>query len=176
VLAPGTSLEESDALASMAERALLKDPAVRSIARRTGRAERDEHVLGVETSELEVSLSEEDPRTKEQVFADIRERLRAVPGAQLEIGQPISHRIEHMISGQRSALAIKVFGEDLRALRNVAQAVKQAIQSVPGIADLGVEQIVDIPQLVVRVDPVRAGTYGFRPGKPRARSAPRCGA
>ena len=116
-LRPGTPLAESDALATLAEKTLLRDPGVLSVGRRTGRAERDEHVLGVETSELEVRLKHDDPRTKEELFADVRERLRIVPGAQFEIGQPISHRIEHMISGQRSMLSIKVFGEDLRQAR-----------------------------------------------------------
>lgn len=165
VLSPGTSLTESDALASMAERALLADPGVISVGRRTGRAERDEHVLGVETSELEVRLRPDDPRTREQLFADVRERLKAVPGAQFTLGQPISHRIEHMISGQRAALSIKVFGQDLRQLRGVAEQVKRAAQDVPGLVDLGVEQVVDIPQLVVRVDAQAASSYGFSAGE-----------
>jgi CzcA family heavy metal efflux pump len=164
VLAPGTSLVESDALATMAERALMADPAVISVGRRTGRAERDEHVLGVETSELEVRLDAADRRTKEQVFSDIRERLKAVPGAQFTLGQPISHRIEHMISGQRSALSIKVFGEDLRELRRVAGQVEAVAKGVPGLVDLAVEQVVDIPQLVVRVDAQAASSYGFSAG------------
>jgi CzcA family heavy metal efflux pump len=165
VLSPGTSLAESDALATMAERALLADPGVISVGRRTGRAERDEHVLGVETSELEVRLRPDDPRTREQLFADVRERLKAVPGAQFTLGQPISHRIEHMISGQRAALSIKVFGQDLRELRRVAEEVKAAAQDVPGLVDLGVEQVVDIPQLVVRVDAQAASSYGFSAGE-----------
>lgn len=168
VLAPGTSLAESDALATMAERALLADPGVISVGRRTGRAERDEHVLGVETSELEVRLRADDPRTREQLFADVRERLAAVPGAQLTIGQPISHRIEHMISGQRAALSIKVFGEDLRQLRRVAEQVKEVAEAVPGLVDVGVEQVVDIPQLVVRVDAQAAASYGFSAGEAAA--------
>jgi CzcA family heavy metal efflux pump len=165
VLAPGTSLEQSDALATMAERALMADPAVISVGRRTGRAERDEHVLGVESSELEVRLGPDDPRTREQVFADIRERLEAVPGARFTLGQPISHRIEHMISGQRAALSIKVFGEDLRQLRRIATGIEAAIDGVPGLVDLGTEQIVEIPQLVVRVDPQAASSYGFSAGE-----------
>lgn len=165
VLAPGTALEQSDALATMAERALLDDPGVLSVGRRTGRAERDEHVLGVETSELEVRLSAEDPRTKDQVLSDVRERLRAVPGAQFTIGQPISHRIEHMLSGQRAALSIKVFGEDLRELRRVAQQIEQAIDGTPGLVDLGVETIVDVPQIVVRVDDQAAANYGLSAGE-----------
>ena len=164
VLEPGTSLDQSDALATMAERALLADPGVLCVGRRTGRAERDEHVLGVETSELEVRLKPDDPRTREQVFADIRERLKAVPGAHFTLGQPISHRIEHMISGQRSGLSIKVFGDDLRQLRRVAEAVRAAAEGTPGLVDLGVEQIVDIPQVVVRIDARAASTYGMSAG------------
>jgi len=165
VLAPGTSLSESSALATMAERELLRDPAVRSVGRRTGRAERDEHVLGVESSEIEVRLNPDDPRTKEQVFADIRERLKAVPGAAFTIGQPISHRIEHMISGQRAALSIKVFGENLDDLRRVADGVKKVAEGVPGLVDVSTEQVVDIPQLVVKVDAQGASTYGLSAGE-----------
>lgn len=163
VLAPGTSLDESNALATLAERALLADPAVVSVGRRTGRAERDEHVLGVETTELEVRLSREDERTREQLFGDIRERLAVVP-AQFTIGQPISHRIEHMISGQRGALAIKVFGEDLGRLRRAAESVRTAIVDVPGLVDLNVEQVVEIPQLSIRIDQHAASAYGFSTG------------
>jgi CzcA family heavy metal efflux pump len=164
VLAPGTALSESSALATMAERALLADPAVLSVGRRTGRAERDEHVLGVETTELEVRISADDPRTREQLFADIRERLKIVP-AQFTLGQPISHRIEHMVSGQRSALSVKVFGEDLRELRRVAEQIKDVLEQIPGLVDLGVEQLVDIPQLIVRVDPQAASAYGLSAGE-----------
>jgi CzcA family heavy metal efflux pump len=165
VLAPGTSLAQSDALATMAERALLRDPAVVAVGRRTGRAERDEHVLGVETSEFEVRLHPGDERTKEQLIADVRERLRAVPGAQFEIGQPISHRIEHMLSGQRTGLSIKVFGENLRELRRTAEQVKNVAKNVPGLVDVNVEQVVDIPQLVVQVDAAGAATYGLSTGE-----------
>ena len=164
VLAPGTSLDQSNALATMAERQLLADPGVLSVGRRTGRAERDEHVLGVETTELEVRIGEEDPRTRAQLFSDIRERLKAVP-AQFTLGQPISHRIEHMISGQRSALSVKVFGDDLRELRRVAKQIESVMKTVPGIVDLGVEQIVDIPQLVVKVDAAEASNYGMSTGE-----------
>ncbi len=165
VLAPGTPLGESDALATMAERALLADPGVASVGRRTGRAERDEHVLGVETSELEVRLREADPRTKERLVSDVRERLRAVPGADFTIGQPISHRIEHMISGQRAAVSIKVFGEDLREIRRVASDVERVAEGVPGLVDVSVESVVDIPHLVVRVDAARAASYGLSRGE-----------
>ncbi len=168
VLAPGTSLPESDALAAMAEKALLGDPGVLSVGRRTGRAERDEHVLGVETSEMEVRLDRDDRRSKEEILHDIRQRLSVVPGAQFEIGQPISHRIEHMISGQRSALSIKVFGDDLDTGRRVAKAIQRAVASVDGLVDVNVEQVVDIPQLVVRVDAQRASLYGLSGGEAAA--------
>jgi len=164
VLAPGTSLSESDSLAVMAEKALLSDPGVLSVGRRTGRAEGDEHVLGVETSEFEVRVRDDDARTRAGLFSDIRERLKVVP-AQFTLGQPISHRIEHMISGQRSALSVKVFGDDLRQLRTVAEQVRAAMEEVPGVVDLGVEQIVDIPQLVVNVDAQAASAYGLSSGE-----------
>ena len=164
VLAPGTSLRESDALATMAERALLDDPGVVAVGRRTGRAERDEHVLGIETTELEVRIDAADPRTRDQLFADIRERLEAVP-AQFTLGQPISHRIEHMVSGQRSALSVRVFGDSFRQLRRVAEEIRAVMATVPGVVDLGVEQIVDIPQLVVDVNAQAASTYGFSAGE-----------
>jgi CzcA family heavy metal efflux pump len=165
VLAPGTSLEESDALARTAERLLLEDPAVVSVGRRTGRAERDEHILGVESSEFEVGLDPQDPRDKAQIFADLRERLGAVPGAQFALDQPISHRIEHMISGQRAALSIKVFGDDLRELQRTGERVKEAIEALPDLVDVRVEPMVDVPQLLVRVDPEAAATYGFSAGE-----------
>ena len=161
---PGTSLAQSDQLASMAERALLADPAVASTSRRTGRAERDEHVMGVEASEIEVRLRRDDPREREELLADIRGRLDAVPGIQYDVGQPISHRIAHMISGQRSSIAIKVVGEDLDVLRRSAERVRDAIADVPGLVDLRVEQIVDIPQVVVRVDADAAALYGLSAG------------
>jgi Cu/Ag efflux pump CusA len=163
VLAPGTALAESDAQATLAEKVLLADKGVLSVGRRTGRAERDEHVLGVETTELEVRVRVDDRRTRAQLFADIRQRLKVVP-AQFTLGQPISHRIEHMVSGQRSALAIKVFGDDLGELRRVAKRIEKTIQPIAGVVDLGVEQVVDIPQLIVEIDPHAAARYGFSAG------------
>jgi len=165
VLLPGTSLAESDALARVAEKVLLADPGVLTVGRRTGRAERDEHVLGVESTELEVRIRRDDGRTRQRLFADIRERLQAVPGANFSLGQPISHRIEHMVSGQRSALSIKVVGEDLRVLRRLAKEVEGIAGGVEGLVDVNVEQIVEIPQLVARVDPVAAANYGLSTGE-----------
>ncbi len=164
VTLPGTSLEQSDMLGALAERALLADPAVVSTARRTGRAERDEHVQGVEAGEIDVRLRA-DSRSKEELYADIRERLATVPGVQFTIGQPISHRIDHMLSGQRAALSIKVIGEDLDQLRVVAEAVRAAIAQVPGLVDLSVEQAVNVPQVVVRIDRHAAAQYGLSPGQ-----------
>jgi Cu/Ag efflux pump CusA len=164
VTLPGTSLEQSNTLGALAERALLADPAVVSTARRTGRAERDEHVQGVEAAEIDVRLRE-DARRKDELLADIRRRLAAVPGVQFTIGQPISHRIDHMISGQRAALSIKLVGEDLDELRRQAERVRTAIADVPGLVDLSVEQVVNVPQVVVRVDRHAASQYGMSPGQ-----------
>jgi CzcA family heavy metal efflux pump len=164
VTLPGTSLEESDTLGALAERALLADESVVSTARRTGRAERDEHVQGVEAAEIDVRLRD-DPRSKEQIVAAIRERLASVPGMQFTIGQPISHRIDHMISGQRAALSIKVIGENLEDLRTAAEAVRDAVTDVPGLVDLNVEQVVNVPQVVVDVDALAAARYGLSPGR-----------
>jgi CzcA family heavy metal efflux pump len=160
VLAPGTALAVSDDLGRQAERALLADPGVASVGRRTGRAEADEHVQGVEAAELEVRLRTDDPRTKEKLFADLRQRLASVPAA-FTLGQPISHRIEHMVSGQRTALAVKVFGPDLRELRRVADRAKAAMQGVPGVVDLDIEAATDVPQWVVRPDADAVAAHGW---------------
>ncbi|MEL7305556.1 MAG: efflux RND transporter permease subunit, partial [Myxococcota bacterium] len=161
---PGTSLVQSDTLGRLAEKALLSDPAVVSTARRTGRAEKDEHVQGVESAEIDVRLRE-DERSKEEMLEDIRERLASVPGMQFTLGQPISHRIDHMVSGQRAALSIKVIGENLDELRQYANAVNAAIENVDGLVDLNVEQAVNVPQVVVRVDRHAAAQYGLSPGE-----------
>jgi len=164
VTLPGVSLEQSDTLGALAERALLADPAVVSTGRRTGRAERDEHVQGVEASEIDVRLRD-DERSKEELLADMRARLASVPGVQFTIGQPISHRIDHMLSGQRAALSIKVIGADLGALRGVAERVRAAIADTPGLVDLSVEQAVNVPQVVVRIDRAAAASFGLSPGR-----------
>lgn len=163
VTLPGTSLEQSDTLGRLTEEALLGDPAVVSTSRRTGRAERDEHVQGVEASELEVRLRA-DARDKDEIFTDLRERLMAVPGMQFTLGQPISHRIDHMVSGQRAALSIKVIGEDLSQIRRFAKQVGEVIADVPGLVDPNVEQAVDVPQIVTRIDAHAASRYGLSPG------------
>lgn len=164
VVAPGTSLDESDALGRLAEEALLADPAVVSTTRRTGRAERDEHVQGPEASEMDVLLRP-DERSREELLEDLRERLAIVPGAQFTFGQPISHRIDHLLSGQRAALAVRVAGDDLDALRASARQVRDAVGDVEGLVDLQVEPIVDIPELVVDVDGASAARYGLSRGE-----------
>ncbi|MCB9596602.1 MAG: efflux RND transporter permease subunit [Sandaracinaceae bacterium] len=164
VVLPGTSLAESDGLGHLAEEALLADPGVASVSRRTGRAERDEHVQGPEASELEVLLVSDDPRSREELLEDLRERVSVVPGATFTFGQPISHRIEHLVSGHRTALAIRLQGDDLSALRAAARAVHEAIEPVPGLVDVEVEPIVDVPQLLVDVDADSAARYGLSRG------------
>ncbi len=148
---PGVTLERSDALGGMAERALLNHPAVLSTARRTGRAELDEHAQGVNASEIDVRL---DPtfEDRDAVMGELREALATVPGVVAVVGQPISHRIDHMMSGTRANIAVKVFGDDLRILRRVAGRVKAQVESVEGTVDVALEQLADVPQVHVRLD------------------------
>lgn len=158
VTLPGTSLPESLALAKAVDNVLLAQPEVVSVARRTGRAERDEHVMGVESSELEVSLSMEE-RSKEELLAKLREEFSQIPGMNITIGQPISHRIDHMLSGTRANLAVKVFGDDLFTLRKVAESVRSAMSSIEGVVDLSVEQQMDVPVLLVHFDRAALATH-----------------
>ena len=146
---PGVSFEESDRMGEQAERLLLQVPEVKDVARKTGRAELDEHALGVNTSEMEVPFELKD-RSKEEVMADIRSKLRMLPGVNVEIGQPISHRIDAMLSGTKAGIAIKVFGPDLTTLHSIGLQIQQATRSIDGVTDLNVEQQVERPQLVIR--------------------------
>ena len=146
---PGVSFEESDRMGEQAERLLLQVPEVKDVARKTGRAELDEHALGVNTSEMEVPFELKD-RSKEEVMADIRSKLRTLPGVNVEIGQPISHRIDAMLSGTKAGIAIKVFGPDLTTLHSIGLQIQQTTRSIDGVTDLNVEQQVERPQLVIR--------------------------
>lgn len=146
---PGTALETSDHLGQMAENILLAQPEVLSTARRTGRAEGDPHAMDVSASEMEVTLKM-GARSKEAFLAALREDLAAIPGTQIVIGQPISHRIDHMLSGSRSNIAVKIFGPDLGELRRLTQAIKRVAQGVPGAVDVTDEQQTDIPFITVR--------------------------
>jgi CzcA family heavy metal efflux pump len=157
---PGTSLDESEALARLVEEALLKQPEVVAVGRRTGRAEQDEHAMGVESSEMEVSLRMQ-KRSKEQLLEAIRAEFAAIPGLNLSIGQPISHRIDHMLSGTRASVAVKIFGDNLHTLRSLAARTQAAMAAVPGVVDLFVEQQVDVPTLTVRFDRAAMGRHGL---------------
>ncbi|MGL4444742.1 MAG: efflux RND transporter permease subunit, partial [Alsobacter sp.] len=158
---PGISLAESHRVGLIAERLLMEVPEVELVGRRTGRAELDEHAEGVHASEVEVALRS-GGRTKNDIIADIRSRLSVLPVA-TNIGQPISHRLDHMLSGVRAQLALKIYGEDLDAIRSVAEEFRQKFAAVPGIVDLQVERQVRIPQLEIIVDYRRAALYGLQP-------------
>ncbi|MBW6399305.1 CusA/CzcA family heavy metal efflux RND transporter [Roseomonas sp. HJA6] len=156
---PGISLAESDALGRVAEGLLLQVPEVKGVGRRTGRAELDEHAEGVHSSELDLDLRE-GGRPRAVVLADIRARLAALPAA-INIGQPISHRLDHMLSGVRAQIALKIFGDDLDTLRTLAETLRGRLAAaVPGLTDLQLERQVRIPQLRIAVDHERAGLYG----------------
>jgi CzcA family heavy metal efflux pump len=163
VTLPGTSLAESDQLGRELERILLSVPEVASTARRTGRAELDEHVQGVESAEVDVSLEMRD-RPKEAVLAEIRERVTLLPGVSVTIGGPIAHRIDHMLSGTRANIAVKIFGDDQAVLRELATRVQTAMSGVQGVADLSIEQQMDIPTLRVRFDRPALARYGLPAG------------
>jgi CzcA family heavy metal efflux pump len=163
VTIPGTSLEESDRLGSALEKILLDVPEVVSTGRRTGRAELDEHLQGVESSEIDVRL-DLNGRPKEDVLEEIRERATLIPGTKINIGQPISHRIDHMLSGTRSNIAVKIFGDDLNTLRALAKQVERAMSDVPGVVDLASEQQTDIPTVSVRFRRDALARYGMPAG------------
>jgi CzcA family heavy metal efflux pump len=158
---PGISLAESHRLGFMAERLLAQVPEVNSVGRRTGRPELDEHAEGVHFSEIDVDLVRS-ARSKPEIYTDIRERLSALP-ASIAIGQPISHRLDHLQSGIRAQIVLKIFGDDLEALRRLAEATRQQLASVGGLVDLQVEKQVLIPQLRIQVDYERAALYGLTP-------------
>ncbi len=161
VTLPGTSLPESDKLGRVLERALLSHPEVVSVGRRTGRAELDEHAQGVEASELDVVFRLK-ARNRKEFLDSLRQDASQIPGLMVTFGQPISHRIDHMLSGTRSSIAIKIFGPDLYRLRSVAKQVEDAVRSVPGAVDVSTEQQADIPILKVRLDRPALARLGLR--------------
>ena len=160
----GTSLEESNKIGTVAEQLILRVPDVQYTARRTGRAELDEHVEPVSNSEIEVELRE-GTRPRTEVVADIRKQLGNLAGVSVSIGQPISHRLDHLLSGVRAQVAIKVFGEDLTELRALAGQVKEAVETVPGAVDVQVERLVLVPQLTIRLDRDALQRYGMQTGE-----------
>ena len=164
VTLPGTSLEESDRLGRRVEEILLSFPEVASTARRTGRAELDEHAQDVNAAEIDVRLAMKE-RSKDELLAELRKAFTALPGMVITIGQPISHRIDHMLSGTRANIAIKLFGDDLAQLRTSAEEIRKVMAEVEGVVDLSVEQQVDIPQLAISFDREAIARYGLRTGE-----------
>jgi HME family heavy-metal exporter len=158
---PGISLHESNRLGRIAEQLLMGMPEVASVGRRTGRAELDEHAEGVHFSEIDVDLKSS-LRPRDEILADIRSRLAVLP-ASVSVGQPIAHRMDHMLSGIRAEIALKVYGDDLDTLRNLAETLRDRLSSVKGVADLQVEKQNRIPQLRVEADYERAKLYGVTP-------------
>ncbi len=161
---PGTSLAESNRIGQISEKLLLDVPEVISTGRRTGRAELDEHAEGVHYTEIDVDLKESD-RSREEILADVREKMAIVPGVSVNIGQPISHRLDHLQSGVRAQIAIKLFGDDLATLRSKAEEIRNVMQTVEGATDVLIEKQVLIPQVRFNVDRVRAAQYGLSPGE-----------
>lgn len=145
---PGISLEESDSIGARAERLLLQVPEIKTVARKTGRAELDEHALGVNVSEIEAPF-QLDGRSHEELLNDVRQRLSVLAGANIEIGQPISHRIDAMLSGTQASIAIKLFGNDLNRMFTIGNQIKEACKDIEGIADLNVEQQIERPELKI---------------------------
>jgi CzcA family heavy metal efflux pump len=161
---PGIPLADSDRLGRQVEEAMLEFPEVISTSRRSGRAERDEHVQGVNASEMEVVLGPlEHGRSKEELVAAMRRSVATIPGVTVSFGQPISHRIDHMISGSKTNLAVKIFGPDLAVLRTLASGVEQVLAGVPGIVDLSNQEQSAIPQLVIDFDRTAMARYGLAP-------------
>jgi CzcA family heavy metal efflux pump len=186
---PGTSLEESNRVARRAESLILDVPGVVSVSRRTGRAELDEHAEGVNSSEIDVRLLEHErskpgllyaalrmipiahlwtyetvSRSREEVLADVRDQVTSIPNVRVNIGQPISHRLDHVMSGVRAQIAVKVFGPDLQELRMAAQDIQDRISQIPGVVDLQTEPQVEVSQLRLKVNHQEAARYGLAPG------------
>ena len=157
---PGISLEESDKMGHRAEELLLSIPEIQTVARKTGREEIDEHALGVNVSEIEAPFELKD-RSRSELVAEVREKLGTIVGANVEIGQPISHRIDAMLSGTKANIAIKLFGDDLNRMFTLGNEIKSAIQGIPGIADLNVEQQIERPQLVISPKREMLAKYGI---------------
>ena len=160
----GTSLEESNKIGTLIEQILLSHPEVKSTARRTGRAELDEHAMGVNGAEIDVKF-ELNGGVKEEFLNKLRQSLSSVPGTNITIGQPIGHRIDHMLSGTRANIAVKIFGPDLYRLRSLAESVRDQMEHIPGVVDLAVEQQVDVPQVRIKFNRHAMATYGVTVGE-----------
>ena len=160
----GTSLDESNKLGTIVEKQILKVPEVAHTARRTGRAELDEHAEPPSSSEIEVSLKP-GGRSRAKVLEEIRNNLSVIKGVSINIGQPISHRLDHLLSGVRAQVAVKIFGNDLLTLRSNAEQLKSIISNVPGVVDVQVENQVMVPQLMIKLDRMAVQRYGLQVGK-----------
>ena len=160
---PGTALAEANRMGSAAEALIKQVPEVSKVGRRTGRAELDEHAEGVHSSEIDIDLKRS-KREREEVMADIRNRLSSLP-ASIAIGQPISHRLDHLLSGVRAQIALKIYGDDIDTLRGLAESLRQRLSNVPGLVDLTVERLVLVPQIKVRIDYRKAAQLGLTPGQ-----------
>lgn len=160
---PGTSLAESNKMGRLAEEILLTHPEVISTARRTGRAELDEHAQGVNAAELDVKFQLSN-KTKEHFLEELRNSLAAIPGTNITIGQPIGHRIDHMLSGTRANIAVKIFGPDIYRLRSLAAQVHSQMETIDGVVDLAVEQQIDVPQVRIKFNRRAMATYGVTVG------------
>jgi HME family heavy-metal exporter len=161
-LNPGTSLAEANRIGAMAETLVLQVPEVIKVGRRTGRAELDEHAEGVHSAEIDIDLKPS-KRDRETVTADIRAQLSTLP-ATVAIGQPISHRLDHLLSGVRAQIALKIYGDDIDTLRGLAESLRSRLATVPGLVDLAVERQVLIPQVKIRIDYRKAAQHGLAPG------------
>ena len=160
---PGTSLAESDGIGARVERRLLDHPAVVSTSRRTGRADLDEHAQGSNASEIDARL-DLTGHELDDVLAELRDGLGSFPGTNVTVGQPIGHRIDHMLSGTRAAIAVNLFGPELQPLRDIAAEIETVAGQVPGLVDIAVERQADVPQLQVRADRRAMARYGVTPG------------
>jgi CzcA family heavy metal efflux pump len=161
---PGISLEESNKIGTQVEKALLSVPEIKITTRRTGRAELDEHAQGVNAAEIDAPFTLEE-RSREDFMVDVREKLAGVTGANITIGQPIGHRIDHMLSGTRANIAIKIFGNDLNKLFTLSNEIKAKIQNIEGLVDLSVEQQVEIPQIQIKAKRDVLNQYGITIGQ-----------
>ncbi|MDP2827438.1 MAG: efflux RND transporter permease subunit [Sulfuricellaceae bacterium] len=162
LLNPGTSLAESNRIGALAEQLVMQVPEVTQVGRRTGRAELDEHAEGVHYTEMDVDLKPSG-RGREAIITDIRARLASLPAAS-NVGQPISHRLDHLLSGVRAQIALKVFGDDLDTLRGLSADLRERLAKIPGVTDLQIEKQVLIPQIKIRLDYDAAARYGVAPG------------
>lgn len=161
---PGISLEESDRIGRIAERLIMEVPEVVAVGRRTGRAEMDEHAEGVHSAEIDADLRRSE-RPRDEILRDIRQRLATIPGVTVNVGQPISHRLDHLQSGVRAQIAIKLFGDDLATLRDKAEEIANVVGTVEGATDVQIEKQVLIPQVRFAIDREAAARYGLPPGE-----------